>query len=202
VQQTARWFTIGAEPSSCEEIIIILHGYGQHPAFMLDGLKDLITPTRCICAPEGLSRFYVSGFEGRVGASWMTRDERSTDINDHLAYLNQWWQHLHVPASAVITLIGFSQGVATASRWLASGFAPDSAIFHSGTLPAEWKSEQPVFSDRLSEIVSIRGSSDTIYSAEAHREAATFFENTGLNFETTEVEGTHKMKAEHLIPYL
>jgi predicted esterase len=132
----------------------------------------------------------------------MTRDERIADISDHLAYLNKWWQSLNVPATSVVTIVGFSQGVATASRWLASGFAADKAIFHSGTLPSEWFNDSPEFSDRLKKVVSIRGNRDTLYTAEAHKSAATLFENLGLTFETTEVEGAHKMKAEHLITYL
>ena len=35
-------------------------------------------------APEGLSRFYLEGFSGKVGATWMTREDRLNDIDNYL----------------------------------------------------------------------------------------------------------------------
>jgi len=73
----------------------------------------------CIIAPEGLSRFYLNGFTGRVGATWMTKEERANDIENQINYLNTIYKrevdtNIH---HAKITLFGFSQGVATISRW-------------------------------------------------------------------------------------
>ena len=96
---------------------------------MLDGLKPLSQEELCIAAPEGLSRFYIRGTDGRVGASWMTRDERLSDIEDHISYLNHWWSSLGVPSDAEIVVLGFSQGVATAARWLADGSLSMTCIY-------------------------------------------------------------------------
>ena len=86
VKQTARWFHLGQQPSNCGKILIALHGYGQHPAYMMESLKPLLDSIEnlCIVAPEGLSRFYIKGTDGRVGASWMTRDDRVQDIKDNI----------------------------------------------------------------------------------------------------------------------
>lgn len=207
VQQTARWFKIGASPSEADHVVIVLHGYGQHPAFMLDGFMDLINdPGISICAPEALSRFYVRGTEGRVGASWMTRDDRLSDISDHLAYLNSWLNSLSISPKAQLTLIGFSQGVATAGRWLASGLNIHQALLHSGTVPVEWHStdttEAPQFSKSIERFVLFRGDSDSIYSEENHIQAATFLKECGYKVETVEYEGGHKMLVTHFAPYL
>src|ERR1051325_10016453 len=45
---------------------------------------------RRLVAPEGLSRFYLSerATERRVGASWMTREDRLAEIADYLGYLD------------------------------------------------------------------------------------------------------------------
>lgn len=205
VQQTARWFHIGAEPSKAEHVVIVLHGYGQHPAFMLGGLSELKTEGRSVCAPEALSRFYVRGTEGRVGASWMTRDDRLTDIADHLAYLNNWLASLEISPSARLTLVGFSQGVATAGRWLSQGLPANQVIFHSGTIPLEWHDDAaPAFSlhPGIENIIMFRGDTDTIYPEENHLNAATLLRKSGYKVETVSYNGGHKMLAEHLAPYL
>ena len=202
VEKTARWFHIGSTPSESSKILIALHGYGQHPAFMLDGLKPLLKDDLCILAPEGLSRFYIKGTDGRVGASWMTRDERLTDINDHINYLNTWWAGLKVAEGAEVIVLGFSQGVATAARWLAAGFPASKVILHSGTVPPEWDESHPEFHPRISKWISIRGKDDPIYLQNSHDAYATLFGILGLNFETHLVEGNHKMNPSDIDPHL
>ncbi len=169
---------------------------------MLDGLKPLLKDDLCILAPEGLSRFYVKGTDGRVGASWMTLDERITDINDHINYLNTWWAGLEVAEGAEVIVLGFSQGVATAARWLAADFAASKVILHSGTVPPEWEEVHPKFNPRISKWISIRGKDDPIYPQNSHESAATLFGLLGLNFETLIVEGTHKMNPFDIEPHL
>jgi len=206
VEKTARWFHIGASPKSCSHIIIVLHGYAHHPAYMLGGISELAegSDTLCVCAPEGLSRFYIKGFDGRVGASWMTRDDRQQDITDQISYLESWWASLGISPETKVTLAGFSQGVATACRWLSGSrlFTPSRVILHSGTIPPEWLSKAPKLPGASKNFVLIRGDIDTIYPKESHSEAATFLSSLGLNVETIEVQGSHKIKAEHLTPYL
>lgn len=203
VQQTARWFHVGAEPSEAEHVVIVLHGYGQHPAFMLDGLSELGTDGRCVCAPEALSRFYVRGTEGRVGASWMTRDERLSDISDHLAYLENWLESLAISPTAKVTLVGFSQGVATAGRWLDQGLPVNQVLLHSGTIPPEWHERSELkFSTDIEKFILFRGDTDSIYPKENHSKAATLLENSGYKIATVNYKGGHKMLATHLAPYL
>ncbi|MEZ4763957.1 MAG: hypothetical protein R3C26_12480 [Calditrichia bacterium] len=35
-----------------------------------------------------MSRFYLQSTNGRIGATWMTREDRENEIADYLAYLN------------------------------------------------------------------------------------------------------------------
>lgn len=202
VTRTARWFNIGAAVSDCDEIVIILHGYGQHPSYMLSGIRDLEKPRRSICAPEGLSRFYVRGSNGRVGASWMTRDVRNQEINDHISYLNKWLQSLDIKRKTHITLVGFSQGVATAARWMASGIEIDRVIFLSGTLPPEWEVEKPKISSRINEIHIVRPSQDEFYSKTEHNKSLELLNYCGSMVKSHEPEGTHKINVDLLMQLL
>ena len=86
VPRTARLYTLGA--SDAPETWLALHGYGQLGRFFARRLAPHAGPQRRILVPEAPSRFYLDGAYRRVGASWMTREERTSDIADTHAYLD------------------------------------------------------------------------------------------------------------------
>ena len=119
VSRQARIWTLGGDGSDAVIFWVVLHGYGQLAEFFVRKFGAIASEHRMIIAPEGLSRFYTQGFSGRVGASWMTREMRSEEIEDYLAYLDRVYDE--IPPEAQVYLLGFSQGAATAARWFYSG---------------------------------------------------------------------------------
>ena len=122
VPRTARYQQLGELSAGTRHVWLVCHGYGQLAAYFIRHFAALAErPDTVVIAPEGLSRFYLQGTSGRVGASWMTRDDRLAEIDDHCAFLNQLTeQSLSRCAPDVqLTVLGFSQGTATVSRWLA-----------------------------------------------------------------------------------
>ncbi len=123
VPRTARVATLGT-PSAAPTWWVVLHGYGQLAADFVQAFEPVVTPDRCVVAPEGLSRFYVDGMDEheQVGASWMTREAREAEIEDYVRALDATVQNLSggEPPSPLCVL-GFSQGAATASRWALLG---------------------------------------------------------------------------------
>jgi len=125
VPKSARYEIIGSIDQA-KIIVIALHGYGQLTPYFIRKFKGLDEKI-AIVAPEGLHRFYLSGSNGRVGASWMTKEDRENDIQDNLTYLNALYAHLRINKEKTrIVLLGFSQGGATAARW----FAQSPQLFH------------------------------------------------------------------------
>ena len=117
-QFKARYCQLGTINEETKYVWFVCHGYGQLAESFIKNFEVLEDKEHCIIAPEGLSRFYLNGFVGRVGATWMTKEDRLTDIENYINYLNAVYadtigsrKDLH------ITLLGFSQGVATISRW-------------------------------------------------------------------------------------
>lgn len=95
-------------------------------------------------APEGLSRYYLDDTRGGshasspVGATWMTREDRESEIADQISYLDSLHDVVAAAASpgATLTVLGFSQGVATACRWLDHGRTrADRLICWGGAIP-------------------------------------------------------------------
>ncbi len=118
-QKTARVFTLMDDAVKPRVIWIALHGYGQLPEFFIRKFKPVADRFHAVVCPEGLSRFYLEGATGRVGASWMTKEDRLQEIEDYNAYLSSLLAGLKKDnQGAVIVVLGFSQGGATAVRWL------------------------------------------------------------------------------------
>ncbi|MBK8226213.1 MAG: phospholipase [Flavobacteriales bacterium] len=138
VQRTARYHVLGTLVAS-PELWIVIHGYGQLARYFLNNFKGL-EEERCIIAPEGLSRFYLDAEHSRVGATWMTREDRLHEIDDHVGYLDALCAELLRQAmpGARLNVLGFSQGVPTAARWAIRSSTPiRRAVLWAGSLPPE-----------------------------------------------------------------
>ena len=121
VEKTARYFVNGDPQLPYDEVVFVLHGYGMKADDFLKSFAILERPGRLIVAPEGLSRFYKKAFSGDVVASWMTKEDRLSEIEDYITYLDKLFSVFVKDSSVKPTVIGFSQGTATASRWIMNG---------------------------------------------------------------------------------
>src|SRR4029077_610579 len=149
-----------------------MHGYGQLAAPFIENFRALDDGTRLIVAPEALSRFYDGDVQARlhkdasVGASWMTRDERLSEIEDYLAYFDTVHRSMlarlgadgHAPR---VTVLGFSQGGAAAARWVASGRLNAARLVVWGSaLPPELDLTNATAAIRRAETVMVIGTTD------------------------------------------
>ncbi|HUQ48849.1 MAG TPA: dienelactone hydrolase family protein [Gemmatimonadaceae bacterium] len=130
VSRTARYFTLGDKTSAVTEVWFACHGYGQLASDFVKEFECIDEPGRLIVVPEALSRFYLpegTGFHGpdaRIGATWMTREDRDNEIVDYVNYLDALYEETLQGLDREkikVTALGFSQGGATVSRWLAAG---------------------------------------------------------------------------------
>lgn len=148
VSRTARYHVLASGEAAVapREVWVVVHGYGQLAGRFIRHFAALDDGARLVVAPEALSRFYlehpgrVGSANARVGATWMTREERDAEIADHVAYLDRLYEAVTVPLARRPTLhvLGFSQGVATVSRWLVLGRTrADHVVFWAGRLPPE-----------------------------------------------------------------
>jgi predicted esterase len=139
VARTARYYQLGELTERTRHVWFVCHGYGQLAAYFIRHFAVLTeADDTIIIAPEGLSRFYLQGNGSRVGASWMTREDRLAEIEDYVAYLNQLAEMLlkKCPPDVSVTVLGFSQGAATVSRWLTrAAFRPARLILWAGAFP-------------------------------------------------------------------
>lgn len=197
VTKTARYYTLGNFTENTEEIWIVLHGYAQLAKTFLSHFSFMQQELRFIIAPEGLNRFYAKGFGGSPVASWMTSEGRENEIADYTAYLEQLLQTV-VPKNYTgkIMLLGFSQGVATATRWLHCTALPVThLILYAGEIAFELR-------DPLSEklrsvaVTYITGTRDPLLKPDQKTNVLALMQQ--LHARIIEFEGGHEIKQEPL----
>ncbi|RZK99340.1 MAG: phospholipase [Hymenobacter sp.] len=174
VARTARYQQLGEPSAATRQLWLVAHGYGQLAAYFIRHFRSVqaLDPMgTVIVAPEALSRFYLSGTSGRVGASWMTSADRLAEIADQTAYLDALLAHLlaDCPPDVRVTVLGFSQGTATVSRWLtasAGRWRPHRLILWAGNFPADI--DAPAAQQLLQglPVVLVSGESDGYMGAE------------------------------------
>jgi predicted esterase len=198
VSRTARYFTRGsAEP---REVWFVCHGYGQLASRFLDKVAALDDGRRLVVAPEALSRFYLSerAAERRVGASWMTREDRLTEIDDYVRYLDAVYREVfgQVDRTRVtVHLLGYSQGAATVSRWAVMGNARiDRLILWGGELPPDLDLGEPAAGRlRAARLTLVYGRSDEFVTAKVVGAVTARLRERGVPFTELTFEGGHEL---------
>lgn len=198
VTKSARYFTLGPLVSETNRILIALHGYGQLPEFFIRKLQFLAAQGWAVIAPEGLHRFYVQGTAGRVGASWMTKEDRESDIRDYVIFLDALTAHLNLRDARPV-LLGFSQGVATASRWVAEGNQDFSKlILWSGVFPPDFNWNQGGTKLKTMPVEVALGDNDPFFKEALLQDTASVLDQMGVNYRLHRFAGGHSIDEECL----
>lgn len=122
--------------NNSKHLLICLHGYGQLARYFIkkfEGLKNCD-----VWAVQAPNLFYLEGFTGRIGANWLTKENREQGIYTQLEILKAIKQKVEENAYTSVDLCGFSQGVATASRWLMwDEIKFNKVLFYAGEIAPE-----------------------------------------------------------------
>jgi predicted esterase len=190
--KTARVFTFGSL-NKAKEIWILLHGYGNAADYFLNKFSSLANENRLLVAPEGLNRFYTKGFSGRVGASWMTKEDRQDDIDDYVRWLTQVYKNFVPPSfDGKIILFGFSQGGATACRFIEkSGFPVDYLVLYASTFPEDVVTAGQLSSYIRKSMIYVLGDKDEYIDSIEKKRQIELLTSTGFNPVVIEFIGGH-----------
>jgi predicted esterase len=201
VQRTARYYTLGGGSLSPRAVWIVLHGYGQLAATFVQYFGDLADDDSLIVAPEALSRYYLVTPESApakdrpVGATWMTREDRASEISDYVEYLDAVYEDVVAsPArdGAVVHVVGFSQGAATATRWVTHGRSHiDRLVVWGGLLPPDTDLSRGAASFRGARLTLVLGTRDHYVTGEMLSAEQNRLDAAGMEYETIQFEGGH-----------
>jgi predicted esterase len=189
--------TAAQRESGLSKILVVLHGYGQLASYFVQKFKPLQEAGWTIIAPQGLSKFYLEGFSGRVGATWMTKENRDTDILNYTHYLNAVMDHIHAHYTCQeLVLLGFSQGAATACRWITLGNCKASRlILWAGVFPPDLPFEEVSKALSSTAISIVYGNNDPFVSQEAIDQQLATLNQMKLQASIHTFEGKHDIDA-------
>ncbi|TAH18870.1 MAG: phospholipase [Cytophagales bacterium] len=194
IQLHTKYHTLGELSEQTEQIWFALHGYGQLAEFFARKFDFLDKRKYYVIAPQGLNKFYLKEFSGRVGANWMTKEDRLNEIANYVNYLNSIYKKEleGIDLQKVkINVLAFSQGCSTASRWIANtDLRFDELLLWAGEIPQDVIG-QPIF--KTIPTTFVMGTQDELLSAafvEAFLERLKLFQ---LHPKIIRFEGKHEI---------
>ena len=204
VQRTARYFTLGGESGAPKTIWFVLHGYGQLAEQFVRYFAELADADTLIVAPEAMNRFYLVSVdkaparERPVGATWMTREDRESEIADYVEYLDALHDDIaqkngsESPAS--VNVVGFSQGAATATRWVTHGRARiDRLILWGGLLAPDVELDHGRALRGVS-LTLVVGNRDHYVTGEMVNAEKARLAGLGISYQFVEFDGGHVIR--------
>lgn len=134
----ASYYTHNKLTKDTKRVWLVFHGYGQLAEFFIKKFEGLDPEENFIVAPQGLSKYYLNGVYGRVGASWMTKEDRLTEIDNQYAYIDAVLKEIGDISAKQLIYFGFSQGTATMGRYASHAKIPfEKMIIWAGTFPPD-----------------------------------------------------------------
>ncbi|HEY0743940.1 MAG TPA: alpha/beta hydrolase, partial [Chryseosolibacter sp.] len=163
--------------------------------------KDVV-----VIAPEGLSRFYLEPIEGagrksnRVGATWMTKEDRLVDIENYMNYLDSVFATTVGNRDVPVSVLGFSQGSATASRWILSqNIRFNRLILWAGILPTDMDFQLGADVLKDKSVVMVYGKQDPFLTDARFTEMKSLVEKLNTKVDIVTFEGGHDIEESCLL---
>lgn len=205
--RTGRYALLGADPAHAQRLWFVLHGYGQLATRFLRPFEGVVPSDTCIVAPEGLNRFYREQPKAdgshlhQVGATWMTREGRDDDIADTLRWLYAVHDDLLQQAGrgVPVGILAFSQGVATATRWISSGFVkPRALCVWAGSLAPDVEDEAMQEALHDAQVLLVAGDADPFVDHDSREATLRRLRHWNPNARALTFEGEHRLDPETL----
>jgi len=160
---TNTYHTLNKISPNTKNIWIVFHGMGYLGKYFSKYFLSLHKDENYIIIPQAPSKYYQGKKFKHVGASWLTRENTKDEIENVLRYIDAVYQEQvsDFPKEASIIIMGYSQGVSIATRWVASRqIVCNQLILHSGGIPNELTQSHFTFLPTTSKVHYIYGLQD------------------------------------------
>lgn len=201
-EYNARFHTLGQASDDIEQLWLVCHGHGQLAKYFIRKFEVLNDGKTLIVAPEGLSRYYLEGFTGRVGATWMTKEDRLSDIENYLTYLDRVFNSVksQLKPDVRVNLLGFSQGAATISRFATqTNVHFDKLILWAGIFPPDLPPLESKERLKGKKVYWVYGTDDQYLSAGVMEEQETIAKHLDIKPRVKTFKGLHELSSEVLL---
>ena len=125
-----------------KNVWIVFHGLGYLSKYFIKYFSKLNTDENYIIAPQAPSKYYQGKDFKHVGASWLTKVNTLEETKNIIKYVNEVYKSEINSTPQNLIVLGYSQGVSIATRWVASRkINCNHLILHSGSIPVELEPE-------------------------------------------------------------
>ena len=144
-----------------KNVWIVFHGLGYLSKYFINYFSKINPKENFIIAPQAPSKYYQGKNFKHVGASWLTKENTIDETKNVLAYLDKIYQSEIDKSVHNLIILGYSQGVSIAARWVASRkIKCNHLILHSGGIPNELKPEDFSFLTKKTQVTYLYGDKD------------------------------------------
>jgi predicted esterase len=181
---------------------VVLHGFGHLAHRFIRWFAPAATDARLIVAPEALNRYYTDHHARRVGATWMTSEDREAEIADYVGYLDLVLADVRAAMApdVAVEVHGFSQGATTACRWVALGrVRPRRLVVWGGGVPPDLDLGQHGAALARAQLTLVIGDQDEFISEEKVRAETDRLNAAGVRFELQRFQGGHLVPAQEVV---
>ena len=147
-----------------KRVWLVFHGIGYLSRYFIRIFQELDESTNYVIAPQAPAKYYKDADYKRIGSSWLTKENKETEIQNNLNYIEAVLEQEEIPGHLELIVIGYSQGVSISSRWLArKKILPAYFFVISGAFPDELEQEDFNFLISKTKLFHIVGENDPYF---------------------------------------
>ncbi len=194
-QTTNSYSTLNSLSSKTKHVWFVCHGIGYLSRYFLKYFDALNSEENYIIAPQAPSKYYLGSAYKHVGSSWLTKENTKTGIENIMNYFDEVLKAEKLPSDLNLIVLGFSQGVSIAARYVARRKLKCSQlVFIAGGIPKELHTEDFIFLTKETKVSFIYGTHDE-YLASSYLVDVTkqFYDLFGNDATIVSFEGKHEM---------
>ncbi|WP_432410906.1 alpha/beta hydrolase [Rasiella sp. SM2506] len=187
--------TLNSYTSKTKNVWLVFHGMGYLSTYFGKYFKELDSEENFVIIPQAPSKFYLGKEYRHVGANWLTKVNTVEDTKNVLSYIDAVWKEEKPKTLPRFIILGYSQGVSIAMRWLASRkILCDAIVLHSGGIPKELNKNDFQYLSESCKVTYLYGDKDP-YITEAKKTEEILKGNSifGDRLDITVFKGVHEV---------
>lgn len=158
---TNSYATLNTLTKSTKNVWFVCHGMGYLSRYFLRYFQGLSAEENYIIAPQAQSKYYIPPKFKHVGASWLTKENTVKETENIMRYFDSVLEAEEIPNDVNFIVLGYSQGVSVATRYLAKRQLPCSQlVLHSGGIPKELAASDFQYLSESTKVSLIYGTTD------------------------------------------
>ncbi len=166
-QTTNTYSTLNTLTTKTKNVWLVFHGIGYLSRYFVRLFDSLNKEDNYFIAPQAPSKYYKGNDYRKVGSSWLTKENTQAETKNVLRYVDAIIASESISKDLNFIVLGYSQGVSIASRWIASRkISCNAFVMISGGFPKELHKEDFDFLPKNIKIIHIVGEMDPFFEIE------------------------------------